>query len=246
MFDRHWRRSVDGHREFLQEHLCRGSKLVDVTSYIRISASQGLEIPYIGYIELKLFALNHNFDSLGFLVVKDPVSTPIIERKKRLPGVLGSNVLRDMRKVLVSTYGNNFTDVLLPIVVNSSDVALLHALQMYRPPVLSEEAFVSANNIERHVRLTGSGPLLIPARSIRVLQGSVQAAKAGQTYDALIERHEAHVADLPNGVMVGAAYVRVGNDGRVPLQIANFSAEDVYLYPRTPVATVTNETESLL
>ena len=125
---------------FFKEFLAQGSEVVHVTSYITISASQGLEIPYMGYVELQLTALSHMFNGLGFLIVKDPVSTPIQEQMKRVPGVLGSNVLRDMRKCLVSNYGENFAESNLSKLAKESEVTLLYAVQMYRPLVLSQEA----------------------------------------------------------------------------------------------------------
>ena len=122
---------------FYKEFLAQGREVIDVTSYIRISASQGLEIPYIGYLELQLTAFSHKVEGLGFLIVEDPVLTPIQARKKRVPGVLGSNVLRDMCKSLVKKYGGNFAELLLSKSVRDSEVTLLHALQIYKPSVLS-------------------------------------------------------------------------------------------------------------
>ncbi|KAK3703901.1 hypothetical protein QZH41_009140 [Actinostola sp. cb2023] len=219
---------------FYKEHLAPGREVVDVTSYMTISASQGLEIPYIGYVELQLFALSHMFKGLGFLIVKDPVSTPIQARKSRVPGVLGSNVLRDMQKCLVSKYGENFIEPLSKSVTRS-EAALLHALQMYKIPVCSQENIASTPNVGGQVRLVGLGPTLVPARSIRVLEGSVKPA-TGSPYNALVERIEANLVELPSGVAVGAAVVTVGRDGRVPIQVANFSSKDVYLNPKSPVA----------
>ena len=222
---------------FYKEFLDQGSEVIDVTSYIRISASQGLEIPYVGYVELQLTALSHTFEGLGFLIVKDPVSTPIQVRKERVPGVLGSNVLRDMRKSLVTKYGEKFAELLLSKSVGDSEVMLLHALQIYRPLVLSQETMADTVVDKGQVRLVGSGPTLIPARTIRVLEGSVKPA-ASLPYNALVERVEASLAELPSGVTVGAAVVTVGSKGRIPIQVANFSTRDVYLNPRTPVAAV--------
>ena len=222
---------------FYKEFLAQGREVIDVTSYIRISASQGLEIPYVGYVELQLTAFSHKFEGLGFLIVKDPVSTPIQARKKRVPGVLGSNVLRDMRKSLVEKYGGNFAELLSSKSVTDSEVRLLHALQIYRPSVLSQEAVADTVIDRGQVRLVGSGPTLIPARTIRVLEGSVKPA-ASLPYNALVERVEASLAELPSGVTVGAAVVTVGSKGRIPVQVANFSSKDVYLNPRTPVAAV--------
>ena len=224
---------------FYKEFLAQGREVIDVTSYIKISASQGLEIPYTGYVELQLTALSHTFNGLGFLIVKDPVSTPIQVRKERVPGVLGSNVLRDMRKCLVSRYGEDFAESGPRTLARSSEGVLLHALQMYKSPVMSQETAAQIVNDKGQVRLVGSGPILVPARSVRVLEGSVKPAE-GFPHDALIERVGAtcNLAELPHGVTVGAAVVTVDNKGRVPIQLANFSSRDVYLHPRTPAAVI--------
>ena len=87
-------------------------------------------------------------NGLGFLIVKDPVSTPIQVRKERVPGVLGSNVLRDMRKCLVSKYGEDFAESSPRKLAHSSEFVLLHALQMYKSPVMNQETvaeFVNNN-----------------------------------------------------------------------------------------------------
>ena len=116
---------------FYKEFLAQGREVIDVTSYIRTSASQGLEIPYVGYVELQLTAFSHKFEGLGFLIVKDPVSTPIQARKKRVPSVLGSNVLRDLRKSLVYRYGGNFAELLSSKTATDSKVRLLPALLFF-------------------------------------------------------------------------------------------------------------------
>ena len=56
---------------------------------------------FSNYYNFSLSTLN-TFNGLGFLIFKDPVSTTIQTRKERVPSVLGSDVLRDMRKCLVS------------------------------------------------------------------------------------------------------------------------------------------------
>ena len=52
----------------------------------------------------------------------------------------------------------------------------------------------------------------------------------------LVEKVEANLAEPPSGVTVGAAVVTVDGKGRVTIQVANFSMNDIYLNPRTPVA----------
>ena len=60
-----------------------------------------VDIFFSNYYNFSLSTLN-TFNRMGFLIFKDPVSTTIQARKERVPGVLGSDVLRDMRKCLVS------------------------------------------------------------------------------------------------------------------------------------------------
>lgn len=98
------------------------------------------------------------------------MSTPIQAHKKRVPGVLGSNVLRDMRKSLVTKYGENFKDLLSSNLTVGSEVTLLRALQLYRPSVLSQEAVTNTVIGKGRVLLAGSGPTRIPALTVRVLE----------------------------------------------------------------------------
>ena len=92
---------------FFREHFSQ-TDLVDVTAFISISGAQGLAIPYLGYVELPLSLLGHSFIKMGFLVVKDPTGTSIAEKKKRVPGVIGSNILRDIRAKLQQEAGGNW------------------------------------------------------------------------------------------------------------------------------------------
>ena len=86
---------------FYEEHLAEnGGHVRDVSQLIRISAAQGLDIPYVGYIELPLQIMGHAFENMGFLIVRDPVGTPLLQRNKLVPGVIGSNIFRDVREEL--------------------------------------------------------------------------------------------------------------------------------------------------
>ena len=56
---------------FYKELLAQGRGVIDVTSYMNISVSQGLEIPYVGYVELQVTAFSYTFEGLEFLIVKN-------------------------------------------------------------------------------------------------------------------------------------------------------------------------------
>ena len=51
----------------------------------------------MGYIELQLTVLGEVFENLGFLC-KDPVTESMDEQKRKVPGVIGSNIFREMKK----------------------------------------------------------------------------------------------------------------------------------------------------
>ncbi len=140
--------------------------------------------------------------------------------------MIGSNVLRDVHQALEKSLGPGYLSQLKK---NSSSKKFgwANVLALY------EEVSVDhSNGSICNVRVAGRDPVLIPANSIKVIEGTVMATRKGERYDAVIERHE---VILQSGLVLGPALVEVNKTGRVPFQIANFSEEDIYLKPRTPV-----------
>ena len=60
---------------------------------------------------------------------------------------------------------------------------------------MSQETVAEIVNNKGQVPLVGSGPILVPACSIRVLEGSVKPAE-GFPHNTLIERVEANLQQL--------------------------------------------------
>ena len=211
---------------FFRRHLKEyAESIVDVSRYLRISAAQGLEIPYVGYIELPIAFLGHTFSAMGFLIVRDPVGNPLIVRKQACPGVIGCNVFRDVRDQLSAQ-----EDDFLISLGKAGERAWAHTLAIY-----SGAKHDPIDDSGTRVRVAGKKPQLIPACSIRVIQGSTRPCLDGQGRDCLIERHDVHIRSLPQGIELGRAFVSVDHTGTIPVQIANFSDHDIYLQPRTPV-----------
>ena len=52
---------------FYKEFLAQGREVIDVRFNIKTSASQGLQIPYVGYVALQLTALSRTINGPGFL-----------------------------------------------------------------------------------------------------------------------------------------------------------------------------------
>ena len=85
---------------YYRQYLESSVKLVDISNILRVNSSQGLDVPFIGYVELDANIMGRMFPGLGFLIVRDPTDTPIANRKLEVPGVIGSNIFRDMNKML--------------------------------------------------------------------------------------------------------------------------------------------------
>ena len=219
---------------FFREHFPE-TDLVDVTAFISISGAQGLAIPYLGYVELPLTVLGHSFNNMGFLVVKDPTGTSIAERKKRVPGVIGSNIFRDVReRLLQDAGGHNYLEILNSQSDGPEWVRVLALYEEVRGGTACQP------DVAGRVRTVGSKPILVPAYSLCVMECSVMPATRDTTYEAIIEQLDAAATHIPNGLAVASALVSVGSSGRIPIQVANFTNDDLYLPPRTPVAKVSS------
>ncbi len=77
---------------FYREHLSVND-VKDTTSWMKISAANGLEVPYMGYIEAEVEVMGQVFQKVGILVVKDPLNAAMLQRKAEVPGIVGSNIM---------------------------------------------------------------------------------------------------------------------------------------------------------
>lgn len=114
----------------------------------RLTSSQGLEIPYIGYVELALNVLSNTFKCLSFLVVKDPMFTPVNERKKKIPEILGSNALETFVNTCSRSMGRR--SGLAPIQVanfGDKDAYLRAPMTAISCPILKPAATIEENHV---------------------------------------------------------------------------------------------------
>lgn len=83
------------------------------------------------------------------------------------------------------------------------------------------------------VRVAGKQPVMIPAWSVLVIQGTVKRSR--KSFTAVVEELCVTPPTLKNGLKLGPSLVTVDNSGYIPLQVANFTDQDLYIQPRTPV-----------
>lgn len=87
---------------FFREHfLSDGTDLLQTAGWLRLTAANGLEIPYLGYLELDVEAMGNVLPNCGFLVVKDVAGHPAKSKSSRTPGLVGMNIISRCRSLLL-------------------------------------------------------------------------------------------------------------------------------------------------
>ena len=191
-------------------------KLVDVTSQIRIVAANGLNIPYVGYIELDVTIFGVTLRNMGFLVTTSPADTVFGEKKRTTPGVIGANIFKFLKDAQPTESAQPWTKLL----------TLCEEISVAKEP-----AMVCRVKVASHC-----GPIIIPARTGRWIEGLVRMARPGCSYEALLEVNDDHHPPLPSGLTISRAFVRVDEKGLIPLEVTNFGNQDIYLQAHTAIA----------
>ena len=193
----------------------------DVTKWIKITGANQLDIPCIGYTELDLTIGNVKLSKVGVIVVKDPVDTHGQAYKGRVPGLLGSNVFEQLKKIAPDMQDKR-----------GSDENLQHVLALYEVSVASEKKPTS------FVRVAGHTPVKVPASSMVVLNASTHQNLHGQSYSVAVQAVAGSSGCLPKNLLVVDTYAEVSK-GRVPVRVVNIGLEDIWLQPKTIVGVAT-------
>ena len=203
---------------FYRNHMADFGDLVDITDMLRISAANGGDIRYLGYIECNLKALGYTFENMEFLVVRDPSEDTLKQRKRRVPGVLGSNIFKSMKvlcdsiEILPKNWGN--------------------ILALY------EEIY--ENDYIGKIRIPNHHSIIIPRGSVQIIEIQTKPAPKGEKLDCIVEENTG--LTLPNGFALASTLVSVTDTGRIPVQICNYSNIDINFRPRTLIGTAVNIT----
>ncbi|XP_073710120.1 retrovirus-related Pol polyprotein from transposon 412 [Misgurnus anguillicaudatus] len=189
--------------------------------WLQLKAANGLDIPYIGYVELDVELCGRLISDCGVLVVKDPPGgscTPV-------PGVLGMNVLSRCYQEFFGQHGPSFFK--LPSVVQAPSFVI--------------QAFQHCHNVSTQSRVDRSGLARvrgrnrwrIPCSTLRFVTAT--CAEQFSCGPVLFEPSE---SGLPAGLLISPSLVQVSR-GTAFVPIVNVGTTDVWLYPRTPLGTLT-------
>jgi hypothetical protein len=191
------------------EHLLKSKPtLHDTTNWMTVRGANQLEVPYVGYIEVTVVLGGHVLPNVGVLVLKDPVGVAGANRKRAVPGVLGSNVFSMMKEMGVGI--DHLTDI----------------LGLYETSVQA----VDSGEFTSFVRVARNQSVMIPARSSKVVVGTTRQSKGDKSCVVAVQALQC--GSLPRNIMVVPTCVTV-QSGQCPVRVVNLGEEHVWLQPRT-------------
>lgn len=194
-----------------------GPERLQSCQWLQLRAANGLDILFLGYLELTVELCGKVIPNCGILVVRDPpggghLPVPV-------PGVLGMNVIRKCYHELFGQYGASLFD--LPAVSAAPD-PVFQALQQCHRAVLRPTPEDGST-----VSVRGRKPCRVPGGSMKLVAATCSELYSG--HPALFEPTE---KGLPGGLLVSPALVQVSN-GVVYIPVVNVGTSDSVLYPRT-------------
>lgn len=197
---------------FFREYIARNNRELESCGWLKLTAANGLDIPYVGYVELDVTALGQTIPARGVLVVCDSPDAEQRAYKRSCPGVLGMNVL------------------------GAFDISLSHPEGSLRPgnyrvdEVVASIEHANMHNRKGFARVVGSQSLRVPAESCATIVVSCLQNQADGTTVVV----EPIVGSLPAGISMCCTVTKV-HRGVVPVQVVNTSHEDVWLKPRVRI-----------
>lgn len=201
---------------FFREHLSgEDEDILSTAGWLKLTAANGLDIPYLGYLELEVKTMGIVLPECGFLVVRDTQNSSLV------PALIGMNVISKCRQLVHAEF----------------DTTLGGELQSdWR------EAFQqlhSAHSQEKRiaVRVAGKDVVHIPASSVATVmaKGTKDVLHDG-SFDYLLEPMN---TPLPGGLIVVPSLVS-SETSLFPVQVVNLSPEDIWLQARTRLGTLTH------
>ncbi len=183
--------------------------MLSTTGWLKLTAANGLDIPYLGYLELEIETMGRKIPNCGFLVVKDPSPS-----SKAVSCIVGMNIISRCRHIVQSEF----------------EAPLQWGLETDWRNVFQHVQTCDVRK-SRVARVAGRSVVHVPAASITMVmaKGWLVSAK-GESQWLLEPTH----LPLPGGLLVMPTVVSSHhNEG--PVQVLNMSNEDVWLHPRTRI-----------
>ena len=197
--------------EFFNEHFRpKGKTLLPTVDWLRLTAANGLEIPYVGYLELDVEALGVMIPQRGILVVKSPASQEARQRKKITPGLIGMNIIAQLHE----TCKNGKTEI-------TPEWSEVLKIASCTKPI----------SVRGFAKVAGKSQVRVPAGSVSVIRINGWQGPQTSNTAALVEPLS---GQTPGNLIVINTVTLVVN-GQLYVRVANIADEDVWLQPHTRI-----------
>lgn len=209
---------------FFQEHFHHLQK--KDCRWLGLNAANGLDIPYIGYLELDVGVLGQCIQGRGILIVKDPENSTLKDRKLVTPGILGMNVIGECYQVLFKQHGSQlFHSLPVKSAAPAARRALRHCEQI-QAIVNAQKPFKVKVHGKRAVCLEAGALTMVPVTCPQL-----------ESTEFLLEPLDFDEEQLPEGLLVSPTLVPA-RKGFLYAPVVNVGNTKVWLPPRRPIGTV--------
>ncbi|KAI3351186.1 hypothetical protein L3Q82_005611 [Scortum barcoo] len=200
---------------FFREHLAeKGENIQSAFEWLQLTAANGLDLPYVGYVEVEVETMGLTIPKRGFLIVKDAAQSSSV------PGLIGMNVVKKCRELVNAEF-----DTTLQGGLDSRWWEAFHRLHAVTVTDRLAFARVAGKDV---VHVPASSAVTVMARGLR------NVSSVGPPL--LLEPIS---TPLPGGLIVVPTLVSSGSH-LFPVRVMNLSDEDVWLRPRTRLGVLTH------
>ncbi|KAL2098414.1 hypothetical protein ACEWY4_007621 [Coilia grayii] len=198
-----------------------GNGALQQCNWLQLRAANGLALPYLGYLELDILVLGRSLRRMGFLVIRDPPHPVSYNKKVKVPGLLGMNVINKCYDELFHQYGSRLFQ---SIPVQDGNEAWREALsECHKLNCMSDSGCLGA------VRVGGRSSVRIPAGSWKMVAATCTKHLGRSLSSALFEPTS---NQLPNGLLASKAFLSIEH-GNVWVPIVNVETHDMWLPCKT-------------
>ena len=210
---------------FFEQHLKpQTNEQLKSCNWLHLTAANGLDIPYLGYVELDVEVLGTVLPQMGILVVKDAPDPVSMRRKNAVPGLLGMNIISGCYSVLFREHGNNLFSSPLVQQAGKEWVRALSECQQL-------EHLLQTGCVGEAVALPGPA-IRIPAGSLKFVQATCNQGPGPALDKVMLEPLPYGKGHLPVNLLISSALLEVSR-GTVNIPIVNVGEEDQWLKSRT-------------
>lgn len=203
-----------------------GGKEIQLSSanWVRLTAANGLDIPVLGCLQADIECMGSLLPGKCVFVLTD--SNPDVKEMKGLAGIVGMNVLSELKNLVLSGKDLDKEDK----VSQRADANVRRVIAK----VKKDEGLLGPEGRIGFVKVSGKQVVIIPPLSEKIVEGHCSIPHKVK-HQVLVESTGS--VTLPKELLVANVLARP-EKGKVPVRVLNLCQETVRLMPRSRIAVV--------